>query len=123
MSSPAVESDAVNRVSFMLSVPDTARADVTLTPERTYYRFATEDTMEEGELKAIADDFQSFTVRLLEVFKAGASIPSSIEPVRFSLFVNNVHVRPEILNNATLRSFIRIMAESCPEMSFLKGFN
>ena len=40
----------IKSISITWAVPDTARADVMITSSRAYYRFATVDTCEEGEL-------------------------------------------------------------------------
>ena len=112
----------VDRVSFMLSVSDVARADVTMTPEKTYYRFMTEDSLEDGELPGLKDDFEPIVTKALEGFKAGVGVSSPTDPVKFNLFVNNRKVLPEILNNGTLAQFIEVMKGSYAEFSFLEGF-
>lgn len=107
----------------MLSVADRARADVTLTPDKVYYRFATEDTLEDGELPGkYPDVFGSFALKLLGSFRAGVGVSASTDPVRFTLFVNNTKAIPEVLNDTTLREFINLLANAFDEFDFLRGF-
>ena len=113
---------AVDRVSFMLSVTDVARADVTMTPEKTYYRFMTEDSLEDGELPGLKDDFAPTVSKAIEGFKAGVGVSSPTDPVKFSLFLNNRKVIPEILNNGTLARFLDVLKTVYAEFSFLEGF-
>ena len=47
----------IDRITFMLASDD-ARCDATLTPEKIYYRFLTEDSLEDGELPGLRDKFQ-----------------------------------------------------------------
>lgn len=112
----------INRISFMFSVENRARADVMLSSDRTYYRFATEDSMEEGELPGNPEHFDEFARELLDVFRAGVGVNASTDPVHFTLFVNNTRVTPEVLNNDTLRRFICRMARYADEFAFLRGF-
>ena len=59
----------IKRLTIMLRVADVARADIMLVPERVYYRFATEDSLEDGELAAVPD-FEAVTAELIEAAKA-----------------------------------------------------
>lgn len=113
---------SVDRLSFMLSVPDAARADVTMTPERTYYRFMTEDSLEDGELDGLHEKFGEFISETLGSFRAGVGVSAPIDPVRLNMFVNNRKVEPEVLNNTTLRMFIRALMKGHDEFAFFGGF-
>lgn len=113
---------SVDRVSFMLSVADVARADVTMTPDKTYYRFMTEDSLEDGELPGLKEEFEPLVTRALEGFKAGVGVSSPTDPVKLGLFINNRKVIPEILNNSTLARFIDVMKRAYAEFIFLEGF-
>ena len=113
---------SVDRLSFMLSVPDLARADIAMTPEKTYYRFMTEDSLEDGELPGLKEDFETLVNRALSGFKAGVGVSSPTDPVKLNLFINNRKVEPEILNNSTLAGFIDVMKCAYAEFAFLGGF-
>lgn len=106
----------------MLSVEGTARADVMLTADRTYYRFATVDSVEDGELPGHPDTFDAFAGELLAVFNDSTSDGAPIDPVRFTIFVNSTRVTPLTLNNDTLRTFIEKMARYAEEFAFMRGF-
>lgn len=109
----------MNRITFMISVPDQIRADVAMTEDKTYYRFATDDSIEDGELPGLKKEFDKFTEHLLESFTPGIGITTDISPVKFTLFVNNVVVRPAVLNRDTLRAFISKLADKYNEFTFL----
>jgi hypothetical protein len=114
--------NGIDRITFMLKVEDNARADVAMTPDKTYYRFATLETLEDGELPGLGDNFGKFADDLLASFNAGVGTSSSIDPVKFTLFVNNKIAQPVILNNDTLRSFVGKLASAHDEFGFLTGF-
>lgn len=106
----------ITRITFMLANED-ARCDAMLTAERTYYRFMTEDSLEDGDLPGLGERFETEAEALLDCFRASPEISSSIEPLRFQLFVNNVAVKPVTLNRSTLRAFTRHLAELYQEFS------
>jgi hypothetical protein len=114
--------NGVDRITFMLKIEDNARADVAMTPDKTYYRFATLDTLEDGELPGLGDNFGKFAEELLAAFNAGVGTSANIDPVKFTLFVNNRVAQPVILNNDTLRVFINKLAAAHDEFGFLCGF-
>lgn len=107
---------SIDRITFMLASDD-ARCDATLTPEKTYYRFLAEDSLEDGELPGLRDKFQEKMSGLLECFHLTPAVSSSIEPLRFRLFINNRQVEPETLNRTTLRSFIDKLSDLYYEFS------
>jgi hypothetical protein len=115
-------SNGIDRITFMLKIEDNARADVAMTPDKTYYRFATVDTLEDGELPGLGDKFGAFAEALLASFNAGVGASSSIDPVKFTLFVNNRIANPVILNNDTLRAFVSKLEGAHDEFGFLSGF-
>lgn len=114
--------NGIDRITFMLKIDDNARADVAMTSEKTYYRFATVDTLEDGELPGMGEQFATFAEKLLSTFNAGVGTTGSIEPVKFTIFVNNRVATPVILNNDTLRTFVNMLAEVHDEFGFLTGF-
>lgn len=108
----------VDRISFMLSLPDMARVDATLVPGKTYYRLATEDSLEDGELKSDGGSFNDFAADLLNTFSGGVEAPSDISPLKFSLFVNNRLAKPAVLNRHALLEFMQKLAEQHGEFDF-----
>lgn len=104
----------------MLKVDDTARADLALTPERTYYRFATDSSIEDGELKAV----ENFDVLAAEIIDAAIPLegeqPLSSQ-VKLQMFVNN-RLSPEKPTEQSLRRLLRVIVPLSPEFSFLEGF-
>jgi len=103
----------------MIAMNDNVRADVAMTPEKVYYRFTTEDTIEDGELPGLHERFESEVTELLNCFAPGAAVNCDISPVKFQLFVNNVIQRPTVLNKDTLRAFTRGLARLYDEFDFL----
>jgi len=104
----------------MMRVEDTARADIALTHDRSYYRFATDSSIEDGELGAVAD----FTATATAIIDAAlprdgeTPLPAS---VRFQLFVNN-RIAPEAATEQSLRRVIGIVEPLWPEFAFIEGF-
>lgn len=120
MSGHAIPTGEVTRITFMLSLPDMARVDAALIPGKTYYRFATDDSIEDGELRPDEKLFEPLAQSLLGVFEAESDAASpGIEPLQFTLFVNNVRVTPATLTRATLRSFANLLADAHPEFGFM----
>lgn len=108
----------VKSVTVMMMVDDTARADVSITPARTYYRFATDSSIEDGELAAV-DDFGATA----EAITAAAGIPGAALPagVRLQVFVNNrLHGGPS--SEDALRRIVDILEPLAAEFAFLRGF-
>lgn len=112
----------MSRLTFMFSNPGCIRADVAMTEDKTYYRFATEDSIEEGELPGLKQEFESFKNQLLESFRPESGITEDVSPLRFTLFDNNSIVRPIILNHNTLRTFLVRLAGKYNEFSCLHSF-
>lgn len=110
----------INRLTLMMKVEDTARADIALTPDRTYYRFATDSSIEDGELGAV-DNFEALAAELID-----AAIPKDGETplpadVKLQLFVNN-RLAPEHPTEQSLRRILKVIVPVFPEFSFLEGF-
>ncbi len=96
---------------------ENARCDATLTADKTYYRFMSEDSIEDGELPGLKECFESEVATLLDCFHASPELSSSIEPLRFRLFVNNTLVHPVTLNRSSLRKFMSRLASLYIEFS------
>lgn len=110
----------INRLTLMMKVEDTARADIALTPDRTYYRFATDSSIEDGELGAVGN-FETLTAELID-----AAMPQDGETllpadVKLQLFVNN-RLAPERPTEQSLKRILKVIVPVFPEFSFLEGF-
>ena len=99
----------------MIKVEDVARADIMLTPERTYYRFATDASIEDGELAAVGD-FDGVASKLIDAAMPLDNERPLPEDVKLQLFVNN-RLSPE-----KPRRVINTVAPLAPEFSFVEGF-
>ena len=47
----------MQRYTLMISVRDKARADIAVSADRIYYRFATADTVDEGDIRRTGEQF------------------------------------------------------------------
>lgn len=110
----------IKRLSIMLRVDDTAHASIALTPERTFYRFATDDSIEDGEMGPVAD-FAETAATI-----ADAAIPLEGETplpsdVRMQVFADNVLMRhkPSV---ESLRRVVGLLAPLFPEFGFVETF-
>lgn len=111
---------SIERLTFMISYGDIARADIALTSDKCYYRFMTEDSIEDGELPGAHEEFETLAVQLCNIFKPGVGISKDITPLHFTFFINNQSVTPAVLNHDTLRSWSEKLTEHYNEMSFLR---
>ncbi len=104
----------------MVRVDDVARADFAFTPERTYYRFATETSIEDGDLKAI-DNFDATAAKLIEVSKA-KELETSLPPeMKFQVFINN-RLDNSKVSEESLRRLVSKLEHLANEFAFLRGF-
>lgn len=110
----------IKRVSIMLRRGDEAHASIALTPERTYYRFATDDSIEDGELAPVAD----FS-RVADDIASAALPGEGEEPLpghlRMQVFVDNVLLKEKPSRRALLR-VVDILQPLAPEFAFLSIF-
>lgn len=111
---------ADRRITLMFKVVDRARADIALTPKRTYYRFATDDSIEDGELGAV-NDFDAVMAEIIDAAMPREGESPLDSEVRFQLFVNN-RLAPEKPTEQSLRRVIRVLLPLNAEFAFLQGF-
>lgn len=110
----------INRITLMMRVEDTARADLALTPDRTYYRFATDSSIEDGELAAV-ENFAAVAAEIIDAAMPREGESPLATEVRLQLFVNN-RLSPEAPTEQSLRRVVRTVAPLAAEFSFLQGF-
>lgn len=113
--------DAIARLTIMVAVSDTARADIALTPERIYYRFATDEAIEDGELPAAKEDFTTLAVRILSNVTARDNEKALPDDVRLTIFVNN-RKSDITVSEESLRRMVDELHAVADEFTFLKGF-
>ena len=107
-------------ISLMFKVEDQARADLAFTPQRTYYRFATVSSIEDGELTPLKN-FESTIEELLIAAQPRPGEQKLPADVRFELFLNDSPLVTEATEQS-LRRVISALQPHNPEFSFLKGF-
>ena len=110
----------INRIALMVRIDDAARADIALTPERSYYRFATDSSIEDGELAAVAD-FQVAATAIIDAYMPHENEHPLPSDMRLQLFVNN-RLAPEIPTDQSLDRIIDTLIPLHPEFTFLSGF-
>lgn len=110
---------ASDSITIMLMVDDEARADILVTRTRTYYRFATDSSIEDGELAAVAD-FDATAAAIAQAMATGGSRPLPAD-VKMQYFVNN-RQRQFTQTEETLRAVVDAMMPIAAEFAFLCGF-
>lgn len=109
-----------NRITLMLRVDDRARADIALTPDRSYYRFATDSSIEDGELTAVAD-FAAASASIIDAYMPNDNEQPLPADIRLQLFVNN-RLAPEAPTEQSLARVVDALIPLHPEFAFLAGF-
>ena len=110
----------MKRITLMLMVADTARADIALTPERTYYRLATDSSIEDGELAGVAD-FDAVAASVVDAATPLDGETPLAADVRMQVFVDN-RLMPDKPTEQSLRRVIAAVAPLAAEFSFIEGF-
>lgn len=107
-------------LTVMMMVADTARADLAFAVDRTYYRFATDSSIEDGSLAACAD-VGALAAEVLAAAKAAEGEEPLPEDLRVQLFVNN-RLQQLTVSEASLRRLIDALEPHAAEFAFLRGF-
>lgn len=110
----------INRITLMLKVDDTARADIALTSDRTYYRFATDSSIEDGELAAVKN-FDSIAAEIIDAAHPRDGETGLATDVKLQFFVNN-RLTPGKPTEESLRRILKVVVPISPEFTFLEGF-
>lgn len=111
----------ITRLTIMLGVSDTARADIALTADRIYYRFATDESIEDGELPAAKEDFATLAARIVAKAEAEAEEALLPDDVRVTLFVDN-RLHRATVSEKSLRRMVDELCGIAEEFMFLRGF-
>ncbi len=110
-----------NRLTIMMRVADTARADIALTPERIYYRFATDETIEDGELPAPKEDFVTLASGIVDEVEAKDGETPLGSDVKVEIYVDN-RVSGITVSEQSLRRLVNRLKGVAEEFAFLGGF-
>lgn len=110
----------IKSLTIMMMVADTARADLAFAKDRTYYRFATDSSIEDGSLAACAD-IPALVARVQKAATATEGEKPLEADVRVQIFINNRQQAIQ-LSEASLRRLIAILEPHASEFAFLRGF-
>lgn len=110
----------IRRITLMMRAGDMARADIALTDERTYYRFATDSSIEDGQIAAV-DNFEIQMAEVIGAYPARDGETPLDPDMRFQLFVNN-RLEGAAPSEQSLRRVVDICSAWAPEFAFLRGF-
>ncbi len=111
----------MNRLTLMFRYGDEARADVAITPDKVYYRFATDDSIEDGELPPLKTDFETFAGSIVENIKAKNGENNIDEQMKVEIFVDNRILQTD-LSQQSLRRTVEMLYDEADEFAFLQGF-
>lgn len=115
------EEKPIGRLTLMVRASDTARADIALTPERIYYRFATDESIEDGELPGTKEDFDKFCHRLLDNAVAREDETPLADEIKLSIFTDN-RTNNFKASEQSLRRIVNDLKSIAEEFAFLGGF-
>ena len=107
----------MKRLTVMLRVDDTARADIALTPDRTYYRLATDSSIEDGELAPVDADY--------DLLASLAATREDESPLRSDMLVQiftDNRLSPAPVSEEGLGRLCDALAGLTPEFTFVLGF-
>lgn len=110
----------VRSLTIMLLMADTARADIAIKGDRTYYRFATEASLEDGDIAGVPD-----VAHLADEVIAAAQAREGEAPLgegmKVQIFVNNC-AQAITTSEASLRRLVAVLEPVAVEFAFLRGF-
>lgn len=109
------------RLTLMLKIADTYRADIALTVDRIYYRFATDESIEDGELPPSKEDFAVLAALIVNDAEAKVGEDALSEEVKVSVFVDN-RIADFKISEQSLRRMVRRLRAVAEEFAFLAGF-
>lgn len=113
---------SIESISITFSVENTARADVMLTSSRIYYRFATIDTCEEGDIPF--NDIELIR-RIEQTIQTSDSVLMPCD-VKCNITISTKNSEQMFDNNnislTTYNSLINILSRISDEFLFIRGF-
>lgn len=115
---------SINSISISFSAKDTARADVMLTTTRAYYRFATIDSCEEGEIP-FNNALENFSKIKQALNSSDAEpMPQDVKcAVRISdIYNTHIEYNNNNISQSAYNSLINITSRINDEFTFIRGF-
>ena len=109
----------MDSLEITLSVPDRARADVLVTNDRIYYRFATPDTLDQGDLPGLKGDTPAMLDRIAKACTADGNL---IPPEELKITVKTDDTLLHTISESALREIVGILQEIDEVFLFLRGF-
>ena len=110
-------------ITATFSVEDTARADIILNASRAYYRFATTDSCEEGEIPfAQLSETASHIIQVLDT-DSNKPMPTDVY-CKITIVTNeeNTVYDNSNISHSAYNSLINIFARISEEFIFIRGF-
>ena len=110
----------VRSLTIMLLIADTARADIAIKSDRTYYRFATEASLEDGDIAGVPDIGQLAKEVIAAIQGREGEAPLG-DGMKVQIFVNN-YAQAIAATEASLRRMVAVLEPVAVEFAFLRGF-
>lgn len=113
-------------IEITFLVPEVAKAELLITPNRIYYCFATTDTREDSEMPLTANSYNSLLDEILNILKQDDT-DNKCEGMRFNIKITNTQLKESTitgsdLSNSKIRQIINLLTPLADEFAFLKGF-
>lgn len=115
------EETPTGNLTLMFCVADAARADIALTSDRIYYRFATDESIEDGELPGIKEGFDKFVSQIIADISAREGETPLADEIKVSVFLSNRATAFD-LSEESLRRIVNSLKAIADEFGFLNGF-
>lgn len=109
----------INKLTLMFAAGDIARADILLSPDRIYYRFATDDSIEDGQLPPYSGDFATLAADIVSSLPVGKNAADG--SVKMTLFVDN-KLSGVTSEAEAIRRTVDRLCDVADEFAFLRGF-
>lgn len=103
----------------MFAADDIARADILLSADRIYYRFATDDSIEDGQLPPYKGDFAAFANEIVSELDNAKS--TGDDSVKMTVFVDN-KLATNTTDCETIAKTVATLCTVADEFAFLRGF-
>ncbi len=113
----------MQRYTLMISVRDKARADIAVSADRIYYRFATADTVDEGDIPEPGEQLDLLVARLADAMRPleGES-PIADDDFSAKLFVDNKLQPNPNLTPEAVRRLANLLRAHDDAFAFILGF-
>ncbi len=114
-----IQQSDVKKLTLMFAAGDIARADILLSPDRIYYRFATDDSIEDGQLPPYKGDFAELVTDIISSLPANTNIAG--DNVKMTVFIDN---KLSVITSDvdTIRKTVARLCDVADEFAFLRGF-